>query len=86
MDNEAKFIDYMGCAQNQEILHQLLINQGERIVYSCLVIKFNKWGMKQERTLLLTNQSLYNIKKSHVQRKINVSNIKAVTKSMQPGN
>jgi hypothetical protein len=86
MDHEAKFIDYMGCAHNQEILLQLHINQGERIVYSCLVIKFNKWGMRQERTLLLTNQCLYNIKKTHVQRKINVSNIKAVTKSTNPGN
>lgn len=86
MDAEAKFIDYMGCAQNQEILLQLQINKGERIVYSCLVIKFNKWGMKQERTLLLTNQCLYNIKKSHVQRKITVGNIKAVTKSTHPGN
>lgn len=42
--------------------------------------------MKQDRTLLLTNLSLYNIKKDSVQRKINVSSIKAITMSTKPGN
>jgi hypothetical protein len=39
--------------------------------------------MKQDRTLLLTNDNLYNIKKNTVQRKINVENIKALTRSTQ---
>ena len=37
--------------------------------------------MKQKRTLLLTNCFLYNIKTDDIQRKIDVSHIKAVTKS-----
>jgi hypothetical protein len=86
MESETKFNDYMGCAQNHEILAQLDSAKGEKIIYSCLVSKFNKWGMKQDRTLLLTNEYLYNIKKNKVQRKIGINNIKAVTKSTQQGN
>jgi hypothetical protein len=40
---------------------------------------------KQSRILLLTNRSLYNIKKDQIQRKINVQQIKAVTKSTKDG-
>ena len=42
--------------------------------------------MKQKRTLLLTNCFLYNIKdKDDIQRKIDVENIKGVTKSTKKG-
>jgi hypothetical protein len=40
--------------------------------------------MKQERTLLLTNIKLYNVKKHEMQRAIAIENIKALTKSMDP--
>jgi len=85
MENK-KFNDYMGCSSNPEIINQLDVSKGEKIVYSCSVSKFNKWGIKQERTLMLTNTSLYNIKKNTSQRKISIFNIKAVTKSTQPNN
>jgi hypothetical protein len=42
--------------------------------------------MKQDRTLLLTNLGLYNIKKDQIQRKIPVTAIKAVTKSTKTEN
>lgn len=42
--------------------------------------------MTQDRTLLLTNQYLYNIKdQALVQRKIGVEDIKAITKKSMPG-
>lgn len=56
------------------------------MVFSCVVIKFNRWNLKQDRTLLLTNTNLYNIKKNQVQRKINISSVKAVTKSTKQDN
>ena len=37
--------------------------------------------MKQDRTLLLTNQNLYNVKKDQIKRKIDINSIKAVTLS-----
>lgn len=42
--------------------------------------------MKQERTLLLTNACLYNIKKDQMQRRISVQSIKALTKSTNASN
>jgi hypothetical protein len=86
MEAERKFPDYMGCAQNEEILSQLDGAKGEKVVFSCVVIKFNRFFVKQERTLLLTNQNVYNIKKNAIQRRINTQSIKALTKSTKPEN
>ncbi len=55
--------------------------QSERVVFSCKVIKFNRFGMQQERTLLLTNLYLCNLKKKNPQRKIPVAKIRGATKS-----
>lgn len=52
---EKTFPDYQGCKQNKEILAQLDTQKGETVIFSCVVIKLNRWGLKQERTLLLTN-------------------------------
>ena len=38
----------------------------EKIIFSCKVIKFNRFGMKQERNLLLTNVYLSNLKKKRM--------------------
>jgi hypothetical protein len=35
----------------------------EKIVFTCKVIKYNRFGMKQERNLMLTNMYLSNLKK-----------------------
>jgi len=60
---EPKFQDLQGCASNQELIAQLDTQRGEKIIFSCIVIKINRWSMKQDRTLLMTNLGLYNIKK-----------------------
>lgn len=76
----------MGCGKNEEIMAALETEKGEEVIFSTTVTKFNRWGMKQDRTLLLTNDNLYNIKKNQIQRKINIDSIKAITKSLQKGN
>ena len=38
----------------------------EKIVFSGKVIKYNRFGMKQDRTILLTNLVLSNIKKKGI--------------------
>ena len=86
METQRKFNDYQSCATNSEIMASLDTAKGEQVVFSCIVIKFNRWNMKQERTFLLTNQYLYNIKKSEVQRRIAVNSIKGVTKSLLANN
>lgn len=63
---------------------QLASDEGEKILFSCKVKKQNKFGLSQDRTLLLTNKYLYNIKgDSTVQRKIAVADIKCLTKSIK---
>jgi len=62
------------------------LKQGEKVVFSSKVIKYNRFGMKQERIVLLTNLHLSNIKKKQFQRRIAVSKIKAATKSTIDGN
>ena len=68
----------------------------EKIIFSCKVIKFNRFGMKQERNLLLTNVYLSNLKKKRkrsslltevieFQRKIPITKVKAATKSTMDG-
>ena len=57
------FEDYQACKENPKIMAQLDEVMGEKVIFSCQVVKFNRFGMNQERTLLLTNQNLYNIKK-----------------------
>ena len=50
---EQNFNDYMGMASNEAVQAQL--STGEKVMFSCVVIKLNRWGLKQDRTLLLTN-------------------------------
>jgi hypothetical protein len=60
------FQDHMGCKDNKEIMAQLETAKGEYVIFSCPVIKNNRWGRWQERTLLVTNLSIFNIKKDQV--------------------
>lgn len=51
------------CGANPVITGALDTDKGEKVIFSCIVLKINRWGMKQDRILLLTNLNLYNIKK-----------------------
>ena len=59
---EPSFSDHANCKSNSKIMLQIGTEKGERILFSCIVAKKNKFGMNQDRVLLLTNQYLYNIK------------------------
>ena len=54
--------DHENYKSNQSIKE--LLDPGETIIYSCKVLKHNRWGMKQYRGLLLTNLRLYNLKEN----------------------
>lgn len=53
----------------------------ESLVYSTKVLKFNRFGMKQERNLILTTHLLANIKRKEFQRKIRINTIRALSRS-----
>ena len=74
----------MNFKYDQEIKKQL--NSDEHIVFSVEVIKFNRFGMKQTRNLLLTTYTLANVKDHEFQRRIALKSIKAMTKSTELNN
>jgi hypothetical protein len=73
MVEKSEFKDHAELGRDPEIvtmldksrngIFKLLFRVIERIVFSGKVIKYNRFGMKQDRTILLTNLNLYNIKK-----------------------
>lgn len=72
---EAKIKDCSGLAKTPNLVNN------EKIYYSCLVIKYNDMGFRQERDLALTDQAIYNIKKGSVQRRIPYEKLESITVS-----
>jgi hypothetical protein len=54
-------LDNLNFKSDPAIMNQL--GPTESLVYSTKVLKFNRFGMKQERNLILTTHLLANIKK-----------------------
>ena len=55
-----------------------LVNN-EKVVLSCMVTKYNEANFRQERTLVLTENAIYNIKKSQVKRRIPLEKLESIT-------
>lgn len=51
----------------------------EIIYLSCPIFKFNDYKKKQERSLLVTNLAVYNVKGTDVKRRIEVQKIKGIS-------
>jgi len=58
----------------------------EHIVFSCQVLKYNRFGMKQTRNLLLTTHQISNVKDRVFQRNIRLQKVMALSKSTEAGN
>lgn len=50
------------------------------------MLKYNRFGMKQERNLLLTTHQLCNVKKKEFQRRIKIPAMKGLSRSTDPAN
>ena len=57
-----------------------LVNN-EEIFLSCLVTKYNDLGYRQERSLVLTSNAIYNIKRSQIKRRIPYEDLESITLS-----
>jgi len=55
-------------------------------MFSGKVQKWNPYGLKQDRNLIVTNERLYNFKKKKLRRAIKIADLAGVTKSLYPGN
>lgn len=76
--------DHLNLRYEQDIMSNL--DGGETVVFSCKLLKYNRFKMRQERHLLLTTDKLANVKANQFKRTIKIKNIKAITKSLQDGN
>ena len=73
---EPNFYDHLGWSSDKSILS---IIGKEIIYYSNKVYKYNSLSMKQERSLLLTDQCLYNIEKKKVKRMMRYKEMLGIT-------
>ena len=73
-----KVNDLLNLADNKEILNLI---KNEKLYFSNIITKVNHYGMSQERTLLLTNTALYNLKKKNLRRRILYIDIRGITYS-----
>lgn len=65
---------------------QSQLDHNEHIVFSCQVLKYNRFGMKQTRNLLLTTHQILNVKERVFQRNIRLQKVMALSKSTEAGN
>ena len=64
---------------------QLLSEEHEKLFLSCKLLKYNHYGMKQDRILMITDKNLYSLKAKGTgfitSRKIAIKAIEAITLS-----
>ena len=73
-----KVNDMLNWANDKEILSIL---KGETLYYCDSITKINHYGMSQERSIILTDKGLYNMKKRTFRRKMPYNLIRGVTYS-----
>lgn len=73
-----KISDSLNYANDKEILQ---IIKDEKLYFSDFITKINHYGMAQERSIILTNKALYNMKKKVLRRRISYEDIRGITYS-----
>ena len=73
-----KITDSLNFANDKEIQE---IIKDEKLYFSDMITKINHYGMSQERSIILTDKALYNMKKKSLRRKIAYSDIRGITYS-----
>ena len=82
-EEKKQFFDHMNMKENKEITDQL--DDKERIIFSILTKKKNKWGRNQGRTICITDKHVYVFggKNPTMHRKIDISSICGFTKGTE---
>ena len=78
MSEQIENEDFLGLASDPAIKQHL---NGEKLIYSCKVVKENRFGMNQERSLIISDKAIYNLKDKEFQRRIEITKIKGITVS-----
>ncbi|EAR84156.1 Serine/Threonine kinase domain protein (macronuclear) [Tetrahymena thermophila SB210] len=77
MDNLIKEFDELKLSKEKSIIKHL--SADEQIVASFNVFKYNEYLNRQERTLMITNKCVYNLKNHSIKRVIPFPKIEAIT-------
>ena len=70
--------DLLNINEDNEILNLL---KGEKVYYSDVITKINHYGLSQERSIILTDIALYNMKKKELKRRIPYKEILGISYS-----
>ena len=70
--------DLLNIKEDNEILNLL---KGEKVYYSDVITKINHYGLSQERSIILTDVALYNMKKKELKRRIPYKEILGISYS-----
>jgi tRNA A-37 threonylcarbamoyl transferase component Bud32 len=70
--------DLLNINEDNEILNLL---KGEKVYYSDVITKINHYGLSQERSIILTDVALYNMKKKELKRRIPYKEILGISYS-----
>lgn len=77
MDNLIKEFDELKLSKEKSIIKHL--SADEQIKASFNVFKYNEYLNRQERTLMITNKCVYNLKNHSIKRVIPFPKIEAIT-------
>ena len=75
---DLKVNDLLNWENDKEIL---AILNGEKLLFSDIITKVNHYGMAQERSIILTDKALYNMKKKTLRRRLSYNDVRGVTYS-----
>ena len=65
----------------------LLVESKEGVImYSGKVQKWNKYTIKQDRSLVITNLNVYNFKRKKLRRVVPIEKLAGITKLLRPEN
>ena len=81
MEESSSEYDFLNFAKDHYI--KTNVARDEAIEFSDKVYKYNKFGFKQERNILITNKGIYNLKKKELKRRIDIKSIKGITIAKQ---
>ena len=70
--------DLLNINEDNQILSLL---KNEKVYYSDVITKINKYSLSQERSIILTNVALYNMKKKELKRRIPYKEILGISYS-----
>ena len=77
MEETSSEYDFLNFSKDHHI--KTNVTRDEQIDFSDKLYKYNKFGFKQERNIIITDKGIYNLKKKDLKRRIDIKSIKGIT-------